>query len=211
MMRVPNGPRGEAALRSGLPKRRWVARLVTEVLAPAPVAAALLIVIAWHSAPTLTEAMRWGLVAVLFASVVPLLYVLRGVRNRRLTDHHVRVREQRPLPLLFGIGSVLIGLALLSAWGAPRELVALVGAMAAGLVVSLLITLVWKISIHVAVVAGAITILVLVFGPLLLAMAPLVILTSWARVELGDHTPAQVVAGAGLGTMVAAAVFTLLQ
>ena len=37
--------------------------------------------------------------------------------------------------------------------------------MAVGLGTSLLVTLVWKISIHVAVAAGAVVILVLVLGP----------------------------------------------
>ena len=133
------------------------------------------------------------------------------MRRRRLSDHHIGVREQRPLPLLVGIASVLVGLALLNAWGAPRDLVALVAAMAVGLATSLLVTLVWKVSVHTAVVAGAVAILVLVFGPTLLALAPLVALVGWARVEVGDHTPAQVVAGAGLGATVAAVVFSLLR
>jgi len=95
--------------------------------------------------------------------------------------------------------------------GAPRELVALVAAMGVGLIVSLLVTLLWKISVHVAVVAGAVVILVLVFGPLLLVLAPLVALVGWARVEVADHTPAQVTAGRGLGATVAAVVVVLLR
>ena len=191
--------------------RRRVARLVTEVLAPAPTVAVLLLLVAWQSATTPAEAARWGILAALFASVVPFTYIVRGVRRGRLTDHHVRLREQRPLPLLVGIGSVLLGLALLASWGAPRELVALVAAMAVGLASALLVTLVWKLSIHTAVVAGAGVILVLVFGPALLALAPLVGLVCWARVAVGDHTPAQTLAGVALGAGVAASVFSLLR
>jgi membrane-associated phospholipid phosphatase len=83
-------------------------------------------------------------------------------------------------------------------------MVALVGAMLVGLLTSVLVTLGWKISIHTAVVAGAVAVLVVAFGPLLLVLAPLVGLIGWARSELGDHSPAQVVAGAGLGALVAA-------
>jgi len=83
--------------------------------------------------------------------------------------------------------------------------------MGVGLIVSLLVTLLWKISVHVAVVAGAVVILVLVFGPLLLVLGPLVALVGWARVEVADHTPAQVIAGSGLGAAVAAVVFVLLR
>ena len=193
------------------PKHPRLARLVTEILAPAPTVAVLLLLVAWHSAPTAAEAVRWGALAALFASFVPFLYIVRGVRRGRLTDHHVRVREQRRLPLLVGVASVVIGLTLLALWGAPRELVALVASMVVGLASSLLVTLVWKISIHTAVVAGAITILVLVFGWPLLVLAPLAALVCWARVAVRDHTPAQTVAGVVLGATVAAVCFTLLR
>ena len=136
---------------------------------------------------------------------------VRGVRRRQFTDHHVRLREQRPIAFLVGITSLLVGLALMVLLGAPRELVALVAAMGVGLIVSLLVTLLWKISVHVAVVAGAVTILVLVFGPVLVAAGPLVVLVGWARVEVGDHTPLQVLAGSVLGATVAAVVFELLR
>jgi membrane-associated phospholipid phosphatase len=209
-MSIRNGAEGAAAP-GRTPARRRVARLVTEVLAPAPIVAALLLVVAWRSAPTTTEAMAWGLLAVLFASLLPFLFILRGVWRGRLSDHHVGIRQQRPMPLLVGIASVLIGLALLTAWSAPRDLVALVGAMTVGLVVSLLVTLGWKMSIHTAVAAGAAVILVLVFGPPLLALSPVVGLIGWSRVEIGDHTPAQVVMGAVIGAVVAAGVFSLLR
>jgi membrane-associated phospholipid phosphatase len=121
------------------------------------------------------------------------------------------VREQRARPLLVGIASVVVGLLLLAALGAPRPLVALVAAMAVGLATSLLVTLAWKISVHTAVNAGAVVILILVFGPMLLLLAPLVALVGWARVEVGDHTPAQVIGGATLGATIAAVVFPLLR
>jgi len=191
--------------------RRRVARIITELLAPVPVATILLFVVAWHSTHSLARSLVWGGVSALFATLVPLLYLLRGVRRRQFTDRHVRLREQRPLAFLVGIASLLIGLALMVVLGAPRELLALIAAMGVGLIVSLLVTLLWKISVHVAVVAGAVVILVLIFGPLLLVLAPLVALVGWARVEVADHTPAQVIAGSGLGAAVAAVVFMLLR
>jgi hypothetical protein len=193
------------------PARQRLARLATEVLAPAPTVVVLLLLVAWRSAPTPGEALASGALAALFAVLIPLAYILREVRRRRLSDRHVSIRAQRPLPLLVGIGSVLIGLALLTRWGAPRDLVALVAAMAVGLLTALLVTLVWKVSVHAAVVAGAVVILVLVFGPALLVLAPLVGLVGWARVEAGDHTPAQVLAGILLGGAVAGTVFALLR
>jgi membrane-associated phospholipid phosphatase len=194
-----------------MPGGASLARLVTEVLAPAPTVAVLVLLIAWHSAPTAAEGVRWGALAALFVSVMPFLYVVRGVRRGGLTDHHVGVRQQRLVPLLVGIASMLVGLILLALWGAPRDLVALVAVVAIGLASSLLVTLVWKLSIHAAMVSGAVTILVFVFGPPLLVSAPLVPLVCWARVAVHDHTPAQTLAGAVLGATVAAIVFSVLR
>jgi len=209
IVREPGDNHGPISPRSSTQLR--IARLVTEVLAPAPIVAAILVVIAIHSTPSVSAALGWALLAVLFASVIPMAFVLWGVRRRRLSDRHVRAREQRFLPLLVGIASVFIGLALLSSLGAPRELIALVGAMIVGLMVSLVVTLAWKISIHSAVAGGATTIVVLVFGAVGLILFVIVGFTGWARVRLGDHTLSQVIGGSALGALVAATVFTLLR
>ncbi len=205
--REPGEPEAQAEPSRG----RRLARLVTEVLAPAPVSVVALVVVVLRSASSPGEALRWLGIGVLFATLIPLAYIVRGVRRREITDHHVRRREQRLLPLLVGILSVAVLLALFVLLRAPHELFALVGTMVTGLVVSLLVTLVWKISVHVGVVAGTIVILAVLFGPVLLLLAPLVVLVAWARVELGDHTVAQVIAGGLLGGAVAAVAFSLLR
>jgi membrane-associated phospholipid phosphatase len=191
--------------------KRRLARILTEIFAPAPTVAALLLVVAWHTAATAVDAVRWGLLSVLFASLIPFAYIIRGVRRRRLTDHHVRVREQRPIVLVVGIVSVLVGVGLLILLGAPRDLVALVSAMAVGLMSSMLVTLFWKISVHAAVTAGAVVVLVLIFGPSLAWTGLVVALVAWARVAVGDHTPAQAIAGVILGATVAGTAFPLFR
>jgi membrane-associated phospholipid phosphatase len=77
--------------------------------------------------------------------------------------------------------------------------------------VSVLVTLRWKVSLHTGVAAGSVAVLVLVLGPALLSLAPVVGLIGWARVEEGAHNPAQAAVGAGLGAIVAAVVFSLLR
>jgi membrane-associated phospholipid phosphatase len=54
-------------------------------------------------------------------------------------------------------------------------------------------------------------VLLLVFGPALLVVWPLVALIAWSRVQVGDHSPGQVLAGVALGVVVNATVFPLLQ
>src|SRR5215208_4233946 len=49
--------------------------------------------------------------------------------------------------------------------------------------------------------------LAVAFGPALTLTVPTVALVAWSRVRLGDHTPAQTLAGAALGGLVAPTVF----
>ncbi|MEU4566006.1 phosphatase PAP2 family protein [Micromonospora sp. NPDC023956] len=189
----------------------WLARIVTEATAPAVLVTVLLVAVGWHSARSGLGGLGWGLLATLFASGVPIAYILGGVRRGRLTDHHVRLREQRRIPLLVGLASSAGGLALLAALGAPRPVLALVAAGVVGLVVAVSVSHWWKMSIHSAVAGGALVVLASTFGPGLLAGAPLLGLVGWSRVRLGDHTVGQVVAGAALGALVAVTVFTPLH
>jgi len=191
--------------------RHHLATLVTEVFAPVPLAAGLVAVVAFRSAASPAAALGWALLAAIFTSVLPLFYLIRGVRRRQFTDRHVRLREQRPRILLVGVGLVAVGLVLLTRLGAPREIVALLVSMIAGLLIAVLISLRWKASLHTASAAGTVVILALVLGPIWLALFLLVGLVGWARVELGDHTPAQAAVGALVGAAVAGTIFTLVR
>lgn len=188
-----------------------LARLVTELLAPANLVIGLLILVAWHSATSTAASLAWGLGAAAFAGALPLAYLLRGARQGRWQDHHVSEREKRPAVILVILGSVLVGTALMIATAAPRELVSLLVAMIAGLLVTLAVTIVWKISVHAAVAAGTVVILALVFGTALNALWALAALVCWSRTQLRDHTVAQVLGGTVAGGAVAFVVFQLLR
>jgi membrane-associated phospholipid phosphatase len=191
--------------------RRRVARIVTEVFAPAVLAAAMPLIVAIHATGHLLPGLGWGLLALLFSAIIPYTVIRVGMRRGNITDHHIGVREQRRTPLLLGLASVTLGLALLIALGAPRELLAMVAVMLATVAGIAAVNLRWKLSAHTAVAAGSTTVLTILYGPLLLTTALLVALIGWSRVQLRDHTPTQVTAGAGLGTIIAAAIFLLIR
>ncbi|MFJ2778765.1 hypothetical protein [Kitasatospora sp. NPDC087315] len=186
------------------------ARIVTDVLAPAHLVIALLLLVGTHSADDWSGA-GWGLLAASFCGVVPIGIIALGVRRGTLTDKHVRIRRQRVVPLAASLLSVLAGVALLYALHAPAEVCALVVAMLGGLLSALAVTVWWQVSLHNTVAGGAAMILVLVFGPALLPFAAAVpAAVGWSRLALRAHTPAQVAAGTALGG-VCALVFTLLR
>jgi membrane-associated phospholipid phosphatase len=202
---------GDHELARPLPRRQQVARLVGELLSPPPILAVLALLVAWDSSPTPAMAAVWGTIAAVSASVLPYAIILRGVRHGRLSDKNISVREQRIRFGLVAITSILIGLAVLAAFDAPAEMTALLASIAVGVACGWVITLWWKISVHAAIAAGAATVLLLVFGLALLVAWPLVALIALSRVQVGDHTPAQVLAGIALGIVVNATIFPLLR
>jgi membrane-associated phospholipid phosphatase len=202
---------GDQELARPLPRRLRVARLVGEVSPPPSILAVLALVIAWASSPTPAMAVVWGGIAAVSASVLPYALILRGVRRGRLTDRNISLRQQRIRFAAVAIASILTGLTVLAAFDAPAEMVALQASIAVGVACGWVITLWWKISVHAAIAAGAATVLLLVFGLALLVVWPLVALIAWSRVQVGDHTPAQVLAGIALGIVVNATIFPLLR
>ena len=202
---------GDQELAQPIPRRLRVARLVGELLSPPPILVAVALAVAWVSSPTRAMAVVWGTIAALFASVLPYALILRGVRRGRLIDRNISLRKQR---IRFGgvaIASILFGLAVLAALDAPAEVVALLASIAVGVAGGWVVTLWWKISVHAAIAAGAASVLLLVFGLALLVVWPLVAVIAWSRVQVGDHTAAQVLAGVALGVVVNATVFSLLR
>ncbi len=190
-------------------RRSAVSRMLTEIFAPAPVGIVALVVVAWRFSPTLGDAMKWLGVSALFVVILPFAFLIGQVRRGRVTDIHVRRREQRlPIILVF-LGSWLVLIALLATLGASHELVALLGAGITALVVTGAITFRWKISLHVGVASGVLTVFTLLFGPGMLALVPLLPLIGWSRMELRDHTFFQVFAGALIGSVVSGSAFMI--
>jgi membrane-associated phospholipid phosphatase len=180
-----------------------VARFATEALAPAVLLASQLILVGWRA----TGSLGWGALAALFAVAIPYAFVVRGVRHGRYGDHHIPERTSRRTPLLVALGSGVVGLALLAATGAPRDIIALLISGAAGIAAFGIVNQWWKISLHAGIAAGTVAVLTLLYGAAALAGVPLVALVCWSRVRLRVHTIAQVVAGAILGALVAWLVF----
>jgi hypothetical protein len=191
--------------------RQRIARWLTEAFAPAVLVSVLLVLLGVHAEPSLGRGLALGVVAALFESVLPYLYILRGVRTGRLTDHHIRDRRQRLVPLLVGVGSVLAGFVALLLARAHRELLAAVVAGGVGLIVAALVNHWWKMSIHAAVAAGSVVMMTMVYGWIMLVTVPLVAAVGWSRVALKDHTAAQVMVGTVVGALVAGGVFGALR
>jgi membrane-associated phospholipid phosphatase len=184
------------------------AERVSYLLEPKNWIIASTLAVGWHSDGA--AGLAWGTVAALFAGVLPMVFISRGVRRGQWADRYVGAKRPRLIVLSFIIASVAIGLALLVVLGAPGELSGYIGCMLGSVAVLAGITTVWKISIHCAVASGSVTILTLLFGPWLAPAYLLVALTAWSRVMLKDHTAAQVIAGSFLGAAAAVATYAII-
>jgi membrane-associated phospholipid phosphatase len=164
--------------------------------------------IGWHADGR--AGLGWGLLAALFAAVLPTVFISWGIRHGHWSDRNVGARQPRLIVLAFIIASVGAGLSLLFVLGAPRLLTGYLCFMLASVAVLAAITTVWKVSIHCAVASGSVAILALSYGPLALGGYVLVALLGWSRVALKDHTVAQVVAGSVLGAGAAVLAYAAL-
>ncbi|WP_406411296.1 hypothetical protein [Streptomyces sp. NBC_01614] len=183
--------------------------LVSEGFEPRNWMVFLTVLLGWHADGF--AGVGWGLSAAVFTAVLPTVFLRFGERRNYWGDRKVRRRQDRVVAAPGVLASVIVGTVLLFVLGAPSEVSALVAAMLAVLLALLVITFSWKVSVHSAVAAGAIAILVSVFGPWAGLLVPLVALIGWSRIRLRCHTPAQVAVGAIMGAAVGGVVFGLLR
>lgn len=193
---------------------RWpftrLAQIVSEISNPLFVALPTFGVLALHTAPDPARALLWWIVTTLGITAAPLIFIAQGVRRQRYANRHLPVREERFVPLLFGLACACLAFALLLLLHASSTLLAtIVAALVTGAIAGL-ITRYWKISFHLIGIAGAVTVFVLVFGALSYLLVPLVMLVGWARWEVRAHTFLQALMGAALAVAVTVAIFRLL-
>jgi len=142
------------------------------------------------------------LTATIFLSLIPTISILIMV-VRGTTDIFVsRLEYRRPL-LVLACLSHLAGTVVLSNLGFT-DLAHLCFTYFTVTLSVLIVSLKWKISIHMAGVAGPTTFLALKYGSeyfLLLLLLPLV---AWARIKMRAHTVSQLLAGAILAIVITA-------
>ncbi|WP_181772820.1 hypothetical protein [Amycolatopsis pittospori] len=193
--------------------RQRLARIATEVLAPWVWVLGLPLVVAWKvTGYHFGETVLWGLIVGVTGSLIPMAVIVRGAKKGKWDSHHVTDRAGRLVPFAVCIGSLGAGFGILIAGGAPHEMIALAAAELVCLVAALAITFgfKFKISMHAMVAAGAGVMLIRVYGPWLAVLFVAVGWVCWSRVELGDHTRAEVTAGTTAGVFLGGGTYLAL-
>ena len=122
----------------------------------------------------------------------------------------VSTREERVQPLVFGSIYCGLGFLLLKYLNAPALIQGLMFCYAFNTAIVWFITRKWKISIHAIGLSGPLVALWLHGFHLPIFMGIALVLLCVSRVILKVHTPAQVIAGAGMAMGLAYVQLTLL-
>jgi len=156
------------------------------------------------------HAWRWAALYLVFSVLAPLAYLFHRVRRGAIEDIDIRRRRQRFGPQLLIVGCFGASWAMLRVGAAPVPLLNLATVLFIHSVAVFGITLRWKISLHSAMAAGTGFLLWVAFG-MVAPIALMVVAVAWSRFRLGYHTPAQIVAGVGLGLAVFVPAFPLFS
>jgi len=198
----------EATKNEALP---W-AKIASNVFHPWAVLAPVLALVAYRATGNPIECIRWTLIAFLPATIFPLIYakiratvLSRSGSQQKISRSLVR---NNPAQLFIMTGAFGIPAALILYYldGPQNVLTIILGVTAVMLAISL-VNLRYRASFHLAMVTSMLLSLYYLFGPVSLVSFPLLPILGLSRYQLGEHTPAQTVAGFLIGLVVGGAVF----
>jgi membrane-associated phospholipid phosphatase len=187
--------------------RERIARLISNVFNPFCITVVIIVLLSFKNAETTSEALKWTAIS-LAISVLPVLVAVAWlVRQKKLDAFYDNTRKQRYG--VYVLSSVLgaIGCGLMWGLNAPELLAVTFTIGFAELVVFMGINFYWKISLHMAFVAGAATILCLVYGVVAVWTLVFLPMVAWARIQLKQHSLTQVTTGAILAAVIVLAIF----
>jgi hypothetical protein len=182
-----------------------LAHFLSLILHPSAVAIYLFTSAFYHTKSEFIPKLLWALLAIFFSALVPALVVLGLLKLRLLSDADISNRAERARPyilitLFYFLGSFL----LLHLPPHPINKVygTLMSCYATVTLVGTIITYFWKISMHLAGLAGPLTAAIFFWKlpavPFLISLLPL----SWARLHLRKHNIWQVLAGIMMSSLV---------
>lgn len=174
--------------------RRKLAEMLSLLLQPQAVAVLLYALVSFTFSRGF-RAVIFFLLSVLLVSALPTVFVLSLAKEGRVSDPDLPRREERFVPYLSIVGMYGVLFVLLFVLSTPRELLAITLCYIVVTFVGAVISLFWKISLHLAGIAGPVTALVLLLHPAFGVLFGLLVPLGWARVFLGKHDLLQVISG----------------
>ena len=189
--------------------RKRIANLTSNILNPFLVGLVIILLLSFASTSSIFGALGWALILILL-SILPVFSVIMYLaRNKRVDGLFISVRGQRTKIYWLASACAGTGCVILLYLGAPPTLLAAFVTGLSIVVIFMGINLLWKISVHTAFIAASVVVLVILYGWIAAVTIVLALLISWARIELGHHSLAQVAGGALLAALIVVVVFYL--
>ena len=189
-----------------------VAKLISNVFHPWAVLVPVLALAAYLAQREPQAYIKWTLLTVVPVFAFPLIYakiratvLSRGGSQQKISRSLVRNDPGQLFVMtgLFGVPSA----AILHYLNGPRNLLIIILGITAVMLVIALVNMIYRGSFHLAMVTSMLTALWFLFGTVSLISFALIPILGFSRYQLGEHTPAQIVAGFFIGLIVGGAVF----
>jgi membrane-associated phospholipid phosphatase len=185
--------------------------VVSDLISPPVVWAVLAFPIASRADADPQRALLWAALYVILVCVVPVFFIALMVRRGHITDLHIKVRRQRIIPFAVTIVCAAVCFGILLALQAPLLITLFALFSLLQIVVMLIVTTRWQISMHAMAISGAVVAVFALFGAAAgLLFSPVIALVGAARIVLKRHTLAQVIAGAFVGGGMTALLFFVI-
>lgn len=178
---------------------RRFATLISWVISPVVVAPAVYLFIVMLGYAGYPRHLSWFVVLFVSATIAPMMLIYGLKKTGKVSDYNITFREQRFLPLLVLAGVNFLGYELMKQLGSPRFLSGILFFNAVNTVFILLVTLQWKISIHLFSLTSSIALAFLQFGAPALLLLFAVPFLMWSRMFLKAHNFMQTLVGSVIG------------
>ncbi len=187
------------------------ARALSTIFNPFITATALFIIVSHAFTHSTLAFWAFSISGLLFFTIAPLTIILYLYVTGHISDFDISDRSERQRVFAVFILIYLVAAASLSLSKAPLQLVAIAWGYWWMALATMLITRWWKISTHAFGITGPFAVMFLLFQSQPLPYAFIVPLVCWARVYLGRHSIAQVLAGSGLAIFSTFVIFRLFH
>lgn len=194
-----------------VPQTRTItmARWVSNIFCPPVLATAGVFLVASYLAST--AAWLWGGFIVLSSILTPIGFILLQLKKGKVSDFEIYHREQRKGTYIFTMVCGVVSVIVMWLFTAPVLIMVLGLSAVLQVVIMFFINTHWKISAHAASMAVFITLLLLLFGRIMLPTTVGIPLMVWSRVRLHRHTFFQTLAGSLLGISILTICYLAIQ
>ncbi len=189
-----------------MPGSEKLARIISSLLQPTFVAAFLYGVISFSFVQPASAAFLYWLAGLLFATFLPTLLVIKLAQKGRVSDPDLPDHRERFIPYLLITALYAAGFVALYLLKAPRPLLGITACYIGVTIAGAFISLFWKISMHLAGVAGPVTALVYYLNPYWALLYALLFILGWARLYLRKHNLYQILAGSAFSALMTYAI-----